>query len=70
MDKKESMKTARKFSTVDLSPTNVFSPICFRVNRVKKWKWIDDISSEDHFENLNTKRGSYFLLELFIFANF
>jgi hypothetical protein len=28
----------------------------------------DDISSEGHFENLKTKRGSYFLLEPFVFV--
>jgi hypothetical protein len=28
----------------------------------------DDISSEEHFKNLKTIRGSYLLLELFIFV--
>jgi hypothetical protein len=28
----------------------------------------DDISSEEHFKNLKTKRSSYFLLEQYIFV--
>ncbi len=28
----------------------------------------DDISSEEHLKNSNTKRGTYLLLELFIFV--
>ncbi len=28
----------------------------------------DDISSEEHFDNSKTRRGSHFLLELFIFG--
>ncbi len=37
----------------------------FTLNRV--WNGIGDISSEEHFENTETRRGTY-LLELFIFV--
>ena len=42
---------------VDVSPTNVISPICFHLNRMGNGN--DDISSEKHFENSKTSRGSY-----------
>ncbi len=34
------------------------------------WNGNDDISSEEHFENSKTKRGTYLLLELFFLSKF
>jgi hypothetical protein len=38
----------------------------FHLNRVGNGN--DDISSQEHFKNLKTKRGSHLLLELLIFV--
>jgi hypothetical protein len=43
---------------VDVSPSNVISPICFHLNREGHGN--DDISSAEHFKNSKTIRGSYF----------
>ncbi len=41
---------------------NIISPSVFHIDRVGNGN--DDISAEEHFKNLKTKRSSYFLLEL------
>jgi hypothetical protein len=48
------MGTAKK--SVDISPENASSSLCFHLNRVGNGN--DDISSEEHFENSKTRRGS------------
>jgi hypothetical protein len=50
----------------DVSPIIVSSPMCFHLNRVGNGD--DDISSDEHFENSNTHRGSYLDLYLVIFV--
>ncbi len=56
----------KKRNSVDASPINVSFPLCFHLNRVGNGK--DYISSEEHFRNSETRRGTYLLLELFIFV--
>jgi hypothetical protein len=51
---------------VDVSPMNVISPICFHLNRVGNGN--DDITSEEHFENSKTVRGSYLDKSVVIFV--
>jgi hypothetical protein len=41
---------------------NVISPICFHLNCMGSGN--HDISSEEHFENSKTRKGTYLLLEL------
>jgi len=43
---------------VDISPINVISLISFKLNRVVNGNCV--ISSEEHFENSKTSRGSHF----------
>ncbi len=38
------------------SGSATLSPICFHLNRIGNGN--DDIASEEHFENLKTRRGS------------
>ncbi len=44
-------------NSVDISIIDVISPRCFHRHRAVNSN--DDISSEKHFENLKTSRGSY-----------
>jgi hypothetical protein len=41
--------TRAKINSVEISPINDRSPICFHLNRLGNGN--DDISSEEHFEN-------------------
>jgi hypothetical protein len=45
-----------------ISPINVISLICFQLSRVVNGN--DGISSEEHFENCKTNRGSHFNQQL------
>jgi hypothetical protein len=48
------------------TPINKISPSTLHLNRVGNGK--DDISLEENYKHLKTKRDSYFLLELLIFS--
>ncbi len=64
MNKSEASRPQR--NSVDFSPIYVISPICFNIYRVGNSN--DDISSEEHFENLKNSRGSYLGLQVIIFS--
>jgi hypothetical protein len=49
------------------TPINIISPSMFHLSSVGNGN--RDMSSKEHFKNLKTKRGSYLLLELFIFVH-
>ncbi len=50
-------------SELRCTPINVIPTICFHLNRVRNGN--EDISSEKHFENSKTRRGSYLFTLLY-----